>query len=226
MKIQEIESMPHLYLDMDGVQADFFGRWAEIEKVKHYKDITDSEEAIVRLAKSGPENVYHFFRDLDPLPGGQVIIRWLQQNKIPFTVRYPQALRPWQHVLEVVYGYILLAINLYNKKFLHGHAFNFGPNSLKNYSVISVVKLMKSSWKNVSWDTLKKNKKTFKESKLLKLNSRKANTLLKWNSVLGFEETINLVTEWYKNFYTNSSKANHLTFDQIKKYQKLIEKKF
>jgi 5'(3')-deoxyribonucleotidase len=86
MKIQEIESMPHLYLDMDGVQADFFGRWAQIEKVQHYKHITNPEEAILRLAKSGPENVYHFFRDLDPLPGGQVIIRWLHQNKIPFTV--------------------------------------------------------------------------------------------------------------------------------------------
>jgi 5'(3')-deoxyribonucleotidase len=86
MKIQEIESMPHLYLDMDGVQADFFGRWAEIEKVGHYKHITNPEEAILRLAKSGSENVYHFFRDLNPLPGGQIIIRWLHQNKIPFTV--------------------------------------------------------------------------------------------------------------------------------------------
>lgn len=86
MKIQEIESMPHLYLDMDGVQADFFGRWAEIEKVQHYKHIKNPEEAIVRLAQSGPENVYHFFRDLDPLPGGQQIIAWLRQNKIPFTV--------------------------------------------------------------------------------------------------------------------------------------------
>lgn len=86
MKIHEIQPMPHLYLDMDGVQADFFGRWAEIEKVQHYKDITNPEEAIVRLAKSGPENVYHFFRDLEPLQGGQVIISWLHQNKIPFTV--------------------------------------------------------------------------------------------------------------------------------------------
>jgi 5'(3')-deoxyribonucleotidase len=86
MKINEIQPMPHLYLDMDGVQADFFGRWAEIEKVEHYKHITNPEEAIVRLAKSGPENVYHFFRDLKPLQGGQIIIRWLHQNKIPFTV--------------------------------------------------------------------------------------------------------------------------------------------
>jgi 5'(3')-deoxyribonucleotidase len=86
LTIEQNKKMPHLYLDMDGVQADFFGRWAEIEKVIHYKHITNPEEAIVRLAKTGPDNVYHFFRDLEPLNGGQQIIAWLNKNKIPFTV--------------------------------------------------------------------------------------------------------------------------------------------
>lgn len=91
MKIMELltegkESKPHLYLDMDGVQADFFGRWAELEKVMHYKHITDPEEAIMRLANSGPESVYKFFKDLEPLQGGLKIIAWLRKNNIPFTV--------------------------------------------------------------------------------------------------------------------------------------------
>lgn len=88
MKILELvkNQIPHLYLDMDGVQADFFSKWAQFEKVSNYKDIANPEQAIVRLAQSGPKNVYYFFRDLDPLPGGQVIIHWLHQNKIPFTV--------------------------------------------------------------------------------------------------------------------------------------------
>ena len=91
MKITELltedtNKKPHLYLDMDGVQADFFGAWAELEKVMHYKHITDPEEAILRLAKSGPRKVYEFFRDLDPLPGGQKIIAWLRYHQIPFTV--------------------------------------------------------------------------------------------------------------------------------------------
>ena len=68
MKIMDVltedkETKPHLYLDMDGVQADFFGRWAEIEKVMHYKHITDPDEAIMRLAKSGSENVDKFFKE-------------------------------------------------------------------------------------------------------------------------------------------------------------------
>jgi 5'(3')-deoxyribonucleotidase len=91
MKIKDLmedtsKKMPHLYLDMDGVQADFFGAWAKRHGLKHYKEIPHPEQAINELASSGPEEVYNFFRDLDPLHGGQEIIHWLHKNKIPFTV--------------------------------------------------------------------------------------------------------------------------------------------
>ena len=86
MKIQDLEQMPHLYLDMDGVQADLFHAMAKREKVDHWDDIADQDDAIKRLALSGPYEVYQLFRELDPLPGGQVIIKWLHQHHIPFTV--------------------------------------------------------------------------------------------------------------------------------------------
>ena len=91
MKIRELmesntNQMPHLYLDMDGVQADLFNRVAELEQVDHWDDIKDQNEAITRLSLKGPESVYELFRDLKPLPGGQKIIQWLHKNKIPFTV--------------------------------------------------------------------------------------------------------------------------------------------
>lgn len=79
-------TIPHLYLDMDGVQADFFRAWAESHGVSHYKEIPHPEDAINELASSSPEKVYHFFRDLKPLAGGQEIIHWLRKNNIPFTV--------------------------------------------------------------------------------------------------------------------------------------------
>ena len=78
--------IPHLYLDMDGVQADFFGEWAKRHQVKHYKEMNDREAAIIELANSSPENVYNFFYNLAPLRGGQEIIHWLHNNRIPFTV--------------------------------------------------------------------------------------------------------------------------------------------
>ena len=71
---------------MDGVQADLFHRVAELENVAHWDDIEDQNEAITRLSLKGPESVYELFRNLKPLPGGQVIIKWLHYNDIPFTV--------------------------------------------------------------------------------------------------------------------------------------------
>jgi 5'(3')-deoxyribonucleotidase len=89
VKIREMNinnPMPHLYLDMDGVQADLFHAVAKRENVNHWDDIPDQDEAITRLSLEGPEAVYDLFRNLGPLSGGQVIIKWLHDNKIPFTV--------------------------------------------------------------------------------------------------------------------------------------------
>ena len=145
---------------------------------------------------------------------------WSKNNKV--IIRSPNSTRPWQHVLEAVYGYILLAINLYKNKKLHGEAFNFGPPNQQNYKVITLVKLMKNNWKNVFWKVVKSKKKNYKESSLLKLNSKKANIKLNWKSVLKFKETVFFVSDWYKNFYIDPKKTQELTIGQINKYQKII----
>lgn len=91
MRVKELlenkeQKMPHLFLDMDGVQADFFGAWAKKHGVPTYKEIPNRENDINELAHSSAENVYNFFHDLDPLPGGMQIISWLKRHNIPFTV--------------------------------------------------------------------------------------------------------------------------------------------
>ena len=102
MKIRELveevepkeKQMPHLYLDMDGVQADFFHAWAKDNGVNNYKQIPNSEESIKAIIMKGYDHVYDFFRNLSPLPGGTRIVNWLHENKIPFTVlSAPLALR-------------------------------------------------------------------------------------------------------------------------------------
>ena len=67
MKIREIlkeeteKKMPHLYLDMDGVQADFFGAWSKKSGVDHWKAIGNKEQEIEELANSSAKEVYDFF---------------------------------------------------------------------------------------------------------------------------------------------------------------------
>ena len=96
MRAQEFADLPHLYLDMDGVQADFFTAWAQWHNqkfgqghVQRYKDIgsrEQREQSISELNQEGPDFIAKFFATLPTLPGGQKLIQWLRQNKIPFTV--------------------------------------------------------------------------------------------------------------------------------------------
>ena len=148
---------------------------------------------------------------------------WSKNKKV--MLRNPKSTRPWQHVLEAIYGYLILAINLKKNKKLHGEVFNFGPNNNKNYSVIDLVKQMKRYWKKVSWKIIKQKKNIFFESNLLKLNSNKAKNKLKWTCILSFKETINMVAEWYKNYYLNSKKTQNISFNQIKEYERLLKKR-
>jgi hypothetical protein len=97
MRLHEInDPKPHLYLDMDGVQADFFTAWAQWHNrkfgqshVERYKDIgsrEQREQSIAELSAEGPEFIQEFFANLPTLPGGQRLVQWLKTNKIPFTV--------------------------------------------------------------------------------------------------------------------------------------------
>ena len=84
---------------------------------------------------------------------------WSKNKRV--LIRNSQSTRPWQHILEAVRGYLLLALTLKKNKKLHGEAFNFGPENTKNYSVIFLIKLMKKYWKEISWKMSNKKKKVF-----------------------------------------------------------------
>jgi len=91
MRLKEIfptqqQKIPHLFLDMDGVQADFFGAWSKKSGVDHWKAIGNKEQEIEELANSSAKEVYDFFYNLEPLKGGMQVIAWLRKNKIPYTV--------------------------------------------------------------------------------------------------------------------------------------------
>jgi len=147
---------------------------------------------------------------------------WSKNKKV--LIRNSQSTRPWQHVLETTWGYLLLAASIKKNKRLHGEAFNFGPNT-KNYKVLFVVQLIKKYWKTITWQVVKKNRKNFHESNLLKLNCNKAKIHLKWKCILSFKETISMTIDWYKSYYSNSNKISETSIRQIKEYEKLLMKR-
>ena len=143
---------------------------------------------------------------------------WSKKNQPK--IRNPKSTRPWQHVLEPLGGYLVLAYNLKKNNQINGEAFNFGPSQNEDKTVDELLKEMKKNWKHIKWKYLKGDK-VFKESSLLRLNCDKAHSVLDWKPTFNFSETIKLTSEWYQTFYDNkfdNKKLKELTFLQIQKY--------
>jgi len=137
-------------------------------------------------------------------------------------LRNPNSTRPWQHVLEPLSGYLIQAIKLSNKEYLHGESFNFGPTLQSNQSVLDLVKEICKHWDKLNWNDTSKTIDNLYESNLLMLNCDKAYHRLNWHPVLNFEQTVKMTAEWYKSFYKDNS---ILTHSQIKEYCFLANKK-
>ncbi len=148
------------------------------------------------------------------------IRKWSKKRTV--ILRNPFSTRPWQHVLDVLRGYIFLAINLKKNKNINGEAFNFGPKIEKNREVIKVVKLMKNHWKEGKWK--KSKSKNFFEAKLLHLNSNKSKKYLGWSPLLNLENSIYYTISWYKKFYTDRKNIYNFSLEQINNYLKLKNK--
>lgn len=131
-------------------------------------------------------------------------------------IRYPKSTRPWQHVLEPLSGYLKLAEKLYFEKIEIGEAFNFGPDTNKDYTVLNVVETLSKFWDGSKFSITEDKKNN--EAGLLKLNCDKAASLLSWRAKLSFEQTIQWTSEWYFNFYRNQQDPKNLTLKQIEEY--------
>ena len=135
-------------------------------------------------------------------------------------LRSPNSIRPWQHVLDPLYGYLLLLEKLHNKQVVGGSSFNFGPNNNSNKTVNEVIKLINKNFSN-SVKIIKKNNnlKNYQESKVLMLNSKKSQKLLKWKSKYDLEQSIKLTSNWFKQYIDKKNKnILEVTQDQIRNY--------
>ena len=149
-------------------------------------------------------------------------IRSKYHNK-KLIIRNPDSTRPWQHVLEPLFGYLSLAHHIsFNKKF-NGEPFNFGPKSSESFSVINTIKEFENNIGTLNY--IIKKEILSKESKLLKLNCYKANKFLSWTPTLNFKETLKLTSSWYSHFYSNKKNLKKFTYNQIDFYLEKLSKK-
>lgn len=124
------------------------------------------------------------------------------KNKNDVILRNPNAVRPWQHVLEPLSGYLLLGQKLLEGKKEYSGAWNFGPKENSIITVKDLTSKIKQYWDDISI-VQQTSQNNAHEASLLLINSSKANNKLSWNNVWNTKKTIKYTTNWYKEFYTN-----------------------
>jgi len=122
----------------------------------------------------------------------------LRKNLI---LRSPNSIRPWQHIIDPLYGYLLLLMKLHNGKKIINSSWNFGPDRSNNKSVNKVINLINKEFNN-SVKIIKRssNSKKYYESKVLMLNSDKSKKTLHWRAKYNLKESIKLIAFWHKEF--------------------------
>ncbi len=125
------------------------------------------------------------------------------ERKEKVHIRRPDATRPWQHVLEPVRGYLLLAARMLAGDRNVAEGWNFGTTQLQGCSVRDVLTCMAASWPAFEVEYTP-DEATFHEAELLQLNSDKAKQHLGWQPMLDTPTAFAMTMDWYRNFYINN----------------------
>jgi CDP-glucose 4,6-dehydratase len=144
-------------------------------------------------------------------------LRALEKNE-PIQIRNPGAIRPWQHVLEPLSGYLLLASKMYRNPTKYSGAWNFGPGQELPMTVGDVVNQLLVHWGSGSWFNASENGDPH-EAELLCLDIRKSESILKWFPTWDTQKAISQTIAWYRNYRIKD--PYNICVDQINEFQNL-----
>ncbi len=145
------------------------------------------------------------------------IMRAIMQGK-PVHIRNPHAIRPWQHVLEPLSGYLMLAQKLYQEGAVYAESWNFGPSDADAKPVQWIVDSLTQSWgEDASW-VLDEGDHPH-EAHYLKLDCSKAKARLDWQPRWNLDEALSKIVDWQKK-YQQGANMKAVTLKQINLYLK------
>jgi CDP-glucose 4,6-dehydratase len=175
------------------------------------------------FAKSNRNITLHVARGGNIVGGGDYsqdriipdLVRSIIDDK-PILIRQPNSSRPWQHVLSLVHGYILLLAEETSGSKSTYQCWNFGPFSDANLTVADII-----SFFNLRWQTprLQFTESNFKESSTLSIDSNKAFTELNWDVKWGVNKIFSNTIDWYKLVHTNQKTAKEISELQLADYR-------
>jgi len=141
-----------------------------------------------------------------------------KDKSYPIIIRNPYAVRPWQHVLEPLSGYLLLGEKLLNQGQKYAQGFNFGPNDDSVLTVADVAQRVVNYYGK--GEVIVSKNDDLHEANLLMLNIEKAKSILGWTPRYSADEAIQATVEWYKRFYSGEDEDMiKFSLKQIESYQ-------
>ena len=143
------------------------------------------------------------------------------KKKQKVDIRNPKAIRPWQHVLEALSGYLTVGQKLLEGKIQYAEAWNFGPNNESTLSVEEALCTSKKYWNQIEYE-IHLNSNHPHEANILKLDCSKAHTKLQWKEVWDYSTAFEKTVSWYKAYYEHQK---ILTNDDLESYIKDAKKK-
>jgi CDP-glucose 4,6-dehydratase len=147
------------------------------------------------------------------------IVKSLSANK-RIIIRKPQAVRPWQHVLDPIAAYLLLGAKLVADPVKYMQAYNFGPYTSDTLAVSDMVKLAIDAWGNGSY-MIRQDPNQPHEAGLLKLDISKAETELKWHPKTNASQAVQFTIDWYKAYFYDKETIDQFTEKQIIEFFKI-----
>lgn len=146
------------------------------------------------------------------------VMNGLMERKT-ISIRNPESVRPWQHVLEPLDGYLTLAEKLYSEGTRYAEGWNFGPSEGDTKTVTELTSYLCSLWGNdATWEETPLMEP--RETNFLRLDCSKSRLNLGWKPKLTLEETLNWIIEWYKCYHEKGD-IFKITSKQIARYQSL-----
>lgn len=137
------------------------------------------------------------------------------------TLRNPSAVRPWQHVLELVRGYLMLCKALVEHGDSFADAWNFGPDRENEVDVGSLARALLTAW-GPTETKIDVTPSAIPESHYLRLENAKARQILGWQPCLGLDDTIRMTAQWYRDHSQNKEAAKSLIARQVNEYSDIL----
>jgi CDP-glucose 4,6-dehydratase len=131
-------------------------------------------------------------------------------------LRNPAATRPWQHVLCLIHGYLIILARMLEQQAFVSDAWNLGPRAGEAMSVGQVVERLRQRWSDLD---VKIEPSNLHETAYLGLDSTKAERLLGWRPAWSMAEALDKTADWYSNYQEAPGRSSTITRAQIEEYR-------